>query len=566
MDHLSPISVSGRCWLLLLLLIIVMFPMSESVQSDIDCLRSIKESLQDPLDKLSTWQFNDIRAQTFYYNYTCSFNGVECWNNDENRIISIQLSDMGLIGEFPQGIANCSSLQGLDLSNNHLYGSIPSHISDMMPFVISLDLSSNNFSGQIPVGIADFSYLNVLKLNNNFFSGQIPQQLVYLQRLTSFRVANNLLSGPVPAFPNSLTFPPEIYANNTGLCGYPLDPCESGGESERDAFVSGLLVGWAVFFALSLVVGWFIPLDKLTINFIKRRWVMMTPRLQSLLSSHRTDNTMISMLERFATRMSFSELSEATDNFSENNVIAIGETGTTYKGTLTNDRCLAIKRLFHSTNLEHQFQSEIETLGRFRHKTLVQLIGFCHEFTDRFIIYKFMPNGSLHHCLFSSNINMEWPLRMRIAVGIAKGIAWLHQNRIVHRGISSKCVLLDENFDPKISEFGKATISLNGEFSLPSCYEEDIYAFGMVLLELITGKKHEEFINSSEGGDMFELISKLQATGEYDDGMCCFLRIAGKCVECDPGNWPSMVQVYQMLIGTTRREDSDTKNEIQFAD
>ncbi|KAG8387883.1 hypothetical protein BUALT_Bualt02G0067800 [Buddleja alternifolia] len=150
-------------WLLLLLFMIkVMFPM----QSDVDCVRSMKESLQDPLDKLTTWQFNDIRAETQYDNYICSFNGVECWNSSE---------------------------------------------------------------------------------------GRIPQQLVTLVRMTTFTVANNLLSGPVPAFAFSM-FPRDIYANNGGLCGYPLDPCESGG---RDPFVSGLIAGWAVFCALFFVVGWF---------------------------------------------------------------------------------------------------------------------------------------------------------------------------------------------------------------------------------------------------------------------------------------------------------------------
>ncbi|KAG8371647.1 hypothetical protein BUALT_Bualt13G0109900 [Buddleja alternifolia] len=360
-------------------------------------------------------------------------------------------------------------------------------------------------------------------------------------------------------------FPPEIYANNRRLCGY---PCESG---ERDAFVDGFIVGWAVFFALFLVVRWFIPLHKFTIKFIRRRAIITSPRIQSLPSTNTTDNTMISMLEKFASRMSFSELSEATDSFSENNIIAIGETGITYKGTLSNGWSLAIKNLFNAPHIQHEFQSEITMLGTFRHKNLMRVIGFCDEFNGRFIIYKLMPNGNLHDYLLSSNINMEWPLRVNIAVGIANGIAWLHQNRVVHRGISSKCVQLDENYDPKISEFGKATTSngtLNGDFSVPGSYVEDIYGFGMVLLELVMGKKHEEFISSFESidyGDMFGLISELQATEDYEDEICHFLNIAKKCVECDSGSCPSMVEVSQMLIGTTTRYDYDTENEIQFA-
>ncbi|KAK6142158.1 hypothetical protein DH2020_005213 [Rehmannia glutinosa] len=573
MDHRSQRYFSALAMLQLLIIGMLLFGIGKTISSEIDCLKSIKHSLQDPWKMLSSWswQFNNSGES---YDFICRFVGVSCWSDmpKGRMIMSIELSGMGLRGEFPQGISECPYLTGLDLSNNHLYGSIPSNISKLISFVTVLDLSDNKFSGEIPPGIANCSYLNVLKLDNNFFTGRIPATLSSLNRLKIFTVANNRLFGPVPIFVNA-TPESESYANNTGLCGYPLiQPCESGGSNaknivEKYRFIVGFVAVWAVFFTLFLVLGLFTPVGSFIIKFMKRR-VMPTPRLQS-----RRDNTMISMLEKFATRISILELNQATEQFSENNVIAVGETGTTYKATLSNGFCIAIKRL--CSTAEHEFRLEILLLGRLRHINLVPLVGFCHDLNDRFLIYKFMPNGSLHDCLFSSKGKakiMEWPVRARIAVGTAKGLAWLHRNRVIHRGISSKCVLLDENFNPKISDFGKAiTITSdethsswelllnNIELSVLGCYEQDVRSFGTVLLE-------------------FEQISHLlkephEAMMEqgFGDEISCFLRVAAKCLECDQGNYPSMDQVYQMLSGTTRHDAIDDmstttslKSEIDF--
>ncbi|GFP83391.1 probably inactive leucine-rich repeat receptor-like protein kinase at5g48380 [Phtheirospermum japonicum] len=280
-----------------LLMIIGLFAIGESRQSDIDCLRSIKESLEDPLDMLSTWRFDNLGKMA---NITCSLRGIECWESSSNlsyntdNIISIELRGMGLKGAFPRGIAKCSSLQILDLSNNHLYGSIPWDISRLFVYIVSLDLSYNNLSGEIPPGIANFSYLNTLILDNNLLTGRIPARLSSLQRLRIFSVANNQLSGPVPGFPNGVLISPESYENNKGLCGYPFDPCQSRSNLEYLFLGGGFFAGWAVFFMLSLGVGLFTPLWEFVIKFIKRRLIRLH-------SNKRTDDSPTHMLlEKFA--------------------------------------------------------------------------------------------------------------------------------------------------------------------------------------------------------------------------------------------------------------------------
>lgn len=274
--------------------------------------------------------------------------------------------------------------------------------------------------------------------------------------------------------------------------------------------------------------------------------------------------------------MSLVELRQATGNFSENNVVAVAEMGITYKAMLSNGWRLAVKRLSSSPFSEHEFLSEITTIGRLRHRNVVPLFGFCQESNDRFLIYKFMPNGTLHDCLFSSGGEakvMEWPLRVKIAVGVARGIAWLHANGIVHRGISSKCIMLDEDFNPRISDFGKATTlnhtnsSWEREVSVLGCYEEDVHSFGKVLLELMVGTRYNEIIRCFDmDGDMLvQIWVVLKEAGLDDDEMmCCLLRVAAKCLECDPCSWPSMEEVCQMLIAQTT-DDSATSSTDDIA-
>lgn len=208
------ILVSICLWLLL------SCTLSYGTETDIACLKSIKYSLEDPFNYLkSSWDFNNNTE-----GYICRFTGVECWHPDESRVLNLRLSDMGLKGRFPTGLQNCTSITGVDLSNNNLFGPIPDNISKIIGFVTSLQLSSNNFSGSIPENLANCSYLNILKLDHNRLTGQIPPQLGLLGRLKTFSVANNLLTGPVPTFLNA-NVTADDYANNVGLCGKPLDNC-----------------------------------------------------------------------------------------------------------------------------------------------------------------------------------------------------------------------------------------------------------------------------------------------------------------------------------------------------
>ncbi|XP_059287195.1 probably inactive leucine-rich repeat receptor-like protein kinase At5g48380 [Lycium ferocissimum] len=480
----------------------------KALQGDIDCLKSIKDSLEDPLAYLnSTWNFNN-RTEGFI----CKFVGVDCWHSDENRVLAIRLPDMGLKGEFPLGIQNCQSLTALDLSNNRLHGSIPSNISKIIGFTVNLDLSNNQLSGEIPADLANCSYLNNLKLDNNRLEGPIPPQAGLLDRLKTFNVANNMLRGQVPNFINA-TIPAESYANNPGLCGKPLPPCRGASvENHHTMFISGFVTGWSLFTLLGIYLFSFglLCVKKMLLLIKKRTKVMVIDGSEWPGGEEVNNNPKILKLEKIVTRMSFMELSKATSNFSQDNEIGNGMLGKVYRALVPNGWTVAIKRLQSSENLEEEFVSEITTLGSLRHPNLVPLIGFCSERDELLLVYKYMPNGNLHEWLHSTDDKarlLNFPLRVKIIFGVAKALAWLHDGgkfHVVHGSISTQCILLDENFDPKLSNFWEATLAKTNDIDsnlslLPivesldfTTYKKDVYRLGVVLLELLTRKESYE--------------------------------------------------------------------------
>ncbi|KAF8394000.1 hypothetical protein HHK36_020202 [Tetracentron sinense] len=556
--------------------------LSYGTLTDIRCLKALKASLEDPFQYLnSSWNFSNNTE-----GFICKFIGVECWNPDENRVLNIQLSDMGLKGQFPRGIENCTSLIGLNLSSNQLSGPIPFDISERLKLVTYLDLSSNDLSGEIPLSIAYCSYLNVLKLDNNRLTGQIPLQLSELSRLKTFSVANNHLSGQVPTFVNA-TVGPESYVNNPELCGNPLDPCK-----KSHAYLGRLAVGSWVAATVLVLVGVAVLFCHFRRVPMKKKKKIIIGRWQNLVEGSK--DVTIFMLEKLATRMGLKDLMKATSNFSEDNIIGSGRTGTMYKAVLPNGWSLAVKRFHDSQHFLPPFTAELTTLSRVRHSNSVPLLGFCIDGKERLLIYKYMSNGNLHDLLHSVESKakiMDWPLRLKIGIGLARGLAWLHHNckiRIIHGNICSKCILLDQNFEPKISNFGKAMIMnldnthssmnsfVNGEFEELAqpvgTRKGDVYGFGTVLLELVTGERSSQVCNASASfnGTLVEWITHLLSSSSsglydavdksligkgYDGEIFQFLKVACNCVQPSPNERPTMLEVCQILKTVGERCD-----------
>ncbi|KAJ6432394.1 hypothetical protein OIU84_019605 [Salix udensis] len=288
---------------------------SNATATDIACLKSIKESLVDPNNYLNTtWDFNNNTE-----GFICRFLGVECWHPDENRVLNIRLSDLGLKGQFPLGIQNCTSLTGLDLSHNKLYGSIPANISKFIPYITNLDLSFNNFSGEIPSSLANCSFLNDLRLDNNRLTGKIPLEFGLLERIKIF--TKSKVGVIAAAAAGGITF-------------------------------TSIIVGIFLYF-LSRGVA-----KKKVEDPEGNRWAK---------SIKGTKGIKVSMFENSVSKMRLSDLMKATNDFSNNNIIGAGRTGPMYKAVVSDGCILMVKRLQDSQRLEKEFVSEMKTLGNVKH-------------------------------------------------------------------------------------------------------------------------------------------------------------------------------------------------------
>ncbi|CAA7051586.1 unnamed protein product [Microthlaspi erraticum] len=222
-------------------------------EANVNCLKSIYSQVEDPNGYLSSWVFGN-----YAQGYMCKFNGVICWHDDEDRVMSLMLSGYGLRGEFPYGIWNCSDLTGLELADNNFSGPLPSNIASLIPSLTILDLSGNSFSGEIPASLSNVTFLNTLMLQHNQFTGPLPPELALLERLSKFSVADNQLTGPIPNFNDAtLKMKPDDFANNTDLCGMPLDACKPEEEGIIRPGKIGAAVGAALFAPLGAFLGWF---------------------------------------------------------------------------------------------------------------------------------------------------------------------------------------------------------------------------------------------------------------------------------------------------------------------
>ncbi|RWR96728.1 putative inactive leucine-rich repeat receptor-like protein kinase [Cinnamomum micranthum f. kanehirae] len=487
-------------------------------ESDIQCLKTLRTQLRDPNKYLDSWDFSNTTATA--NGLICKFNGVECWHPDESKVLNIRLSNMGLLGPFPTGLKNCTSMTGLDLSNNDLSGSLPENIDEIIPFVVTLDLSSNNFSGNLPTDLGNITYLNVLNLQHNQFSGQIPWEFGRLGRLTTFNVADNPLSGQIPTFTNKINFPAENFAN-TGLCGKPLKDCVGPPKKSHTGFIIGAAVGGIIFAIIVFAVVLLLALCGES----KKEEDEDLEGNKCIKRLEETKGIKVSEFEKLVPKMRLFNLMKATNNFSKHNIIDSGRTGTMYKANLSDGSLLAVKRFHESHHSDQHFLSEITALATVRHCNLVPLLGFCIARRERLLIYKYMPNETLYDQLHHVKPGVEvmgWAKRLRIAIGVARGMVLLHHHCnpcIIHRNISSKCILLDEDYEPKIADFGFAklmnpehsylTISFDGNVDgstyiaplysrkMVASPKGDVYSFGMVLLEIVLGKTPAEVANRS---------------------------------------------------------------------
>ncbi|XP_015577988.1 PTI1-like tyrosine-protein kinase At3g15890 [Ricinus communis] len=290
------------------------------------------------------------------------------------------------------------------------------------------------------------------------------------------------------------------------------------------------------------------------------------------------------------------ELLHATNNFHNDNKIGEGGFGSVYWGRTSKGVEVAVKRLkAMSAKAEMEFAVEVEILGRVRHKNLLGLRGFYAGGDERLIVYDYMPNHSLitHlHGQLASDCLLDWTRRMKIAIGSAEGLAYLHHKaspHIIHRDIKASNVLLDTEFQAKVADFGFAKLIPDGvthlttrvkgtlgylapEYAMWGKVSEncDVYSFGILLLEIISAKKPLEKLPGGVKRDIVQWVTPYIQKGAYDQiadsrlkgrydrtQLKSAIMIAMRCTDSNPENRPSMTEVVDWLKGDLRKRSKE---------
>ncbi|KAL0363289.1 UNVERIFIED_CONTAM: G-type lectin S-receptor-like serine/threonine-protein kinase [Sesamum calycinum] len=284
----------------------------------------------------------------------------------------------------------------------------------------------------------------------------------------------------------------------------------------------------------------------------------------------------------------FETLANATDQFNETNLLGKGGFGPVYKGNLANGKEIAVKRLSAASGQGvEEFMNEVIVISKLQHRNLVRLLGCCVEKEEKMLIYEYMPNKSLDVCLFDpthpSQKVLDWKKRFSIIEGIGRGLMYLHKDsrlRIIHRDLKPSNVLLDEDWDPKISDFGMARIfggnqdhgntarvvgtygymapeyAMEGRFSEKS----DVYSFGVLMLEIVKGKKNTHYYNHEWSLSLLGCAWKLWsednglafadeaiASPDFQGEIVRCIHIALLCVQEFPKDRPTIQTVLSML-------------------
>ncbi|KAL1569714.1 non-specific serine/threonine protein kinase [Salvia divinorum] len=523
---------------------------------------------------------------------------------------TLSLRYNALSGPLPPDLfTSLTSLRNLYLQHNFFTGELPQTLFSLTSLV-RVNLAENNFSGPISPGFSNLTRLGTLYLQSNHFSGPIPD--LDLPTLVQFDVSNNNLTGSIP---KGLSEKPKTSFLGNSLCGDPLNSCGNAKPKKKlsGGAIAGIIIGCVIAFFVILLLLFCLcrvlarkrsrSKDEQVANV---KEVEAPPPHKSAESGGLFAATIgggakekevvvegdlsgggkkgLVFFGKTGWNIELEDLLRASAE-----VLGKGTFGTAYKAVLETGLVVAVKRLRDVTMPEKEFRKKMEEIGSMDHNNLVPLRAYYYNGEEKLLVYEYLPMGSLSALLHgnkgASRTPLNWETRVAIALGAAKGVSYLHTqgSTISHGNIKSSNILLTKSYEARVSDFGLA--QLTGPAATPNrvagyrapevtdphrvSQKADVYSFGVLLLELLTGKAPTHTLVNEEGFDLprwVQSVVREEWTAEVfdlellryqnvEEDMVQLLQLAVDCTAQYPDKRPSMDDVVVKIEELCRPSD-----------